>query len=599
MPNSNIPTRAADLSAKAPEVRPLRLAAGCAPADLSKPQVMVQTTAGDSHPGSVHLARLSRQACNGLFTAGLAPLEYTCTDICDGIAQGTAGMRYSLIYREALSYVTECQVHAGHFDGLLFSASCDKAVPGHLLALARLDRPSVFLPGGVMGPGLGGFLLNQAGEIYAAQRRLAAGVIDADTYAAGLVEPAHADFVMSGLCPGPGCCAFLGTAGTMQIMTEALGIAPWHSALCPAGSSYQDHIARRAGELLAGLVKAGTTFSTIVSEAALRNAIIVHAAIGGSSNAVLHLLALAGELGYKLDIDAFQQAAERTPFLLDIVPSGRHPANLFWHLGGVPMLLDRLAPLLDTDVLTCQGQSLGDMLAEYQGSGAREAAAYAFQRQFGLAVDEVLRPLNTPLQSRGALTILRGNLAPGSAVVKRTALTTGSSALTCQARVFDSSDAALEAILAGRIPPFTAIVIRYEGPKGNGMPEQFYLTEALVSDPELAATTMLITDGRFSGASRGPAIGHVSPEAVEGGPIALVADGDLIRLDLVTNRLDIVGAGGEALPAAAVVELLANRRKAWTGPPADQGKPARGIFALYRKLAASADRGGAMLPPGR
>lgn len=385
----------------------------------------------------------------------------------------------------------------------------------------------------------------------------------------------------------------MGTAGTMQVLTEALGIAPWHSALCPAGSSYQDHGARRAGELLAALVQNGTRFSDIATPAALRNAIIVHAAIGGSTNAVLHLLALAGELDYDLDIDTFQQAGEQTPYLLDIIPSGKYPAGLLWHAGGVPMVLDHLAPLLDLDVMTCHNRRLGDMLAEYRHSGAKDAAIYTFRRRFGMEVDEVLRPLARPLKPVGALAILRGNLAPESAVVKRSALPDTISNVTWQARVFDSSDAALDAITGGQIAPYTAVIIRYEGPKGNGMPEQFYITEAIASDPALADATMLITDGRFSGASRGPVIGHVSPEAAEGGPLALVENGDLIQLNLTAQRLDIVGVKGGPLSPAQVAQVLAQRQQAWQPPPAPDGAR-RGILALYHKLATSAAKGGVM-----
>ncbi|HHW10020.1 MAG TPA: dihydroxy-acid dehydratase [Firmicutes bacterium] len=583
----------------APELRPLRLASGCAPADFGKPQILIQTTAGDSHPGSIHLSRLSRLIKEGILSSGMAALEYSCTDVCDGIAQGTAGMSYSLLYREVLSYVLECQVMTGHFDGLVLSSSCDKAIPGHLLGLARLNLPSVFLPGGVMGPGLGGFTLNQAGEIHAARkRRERREEGEAAETEEELPAISHTAYIMDGLCAGPGCCAFLGTAGTMQVMAEAMGIAPWHSALCPAGSSYQDHQARRAGELAAHMVSRGLRFSDIVTPEAVRNAIVVHAAVGGSTNAVLHLMALIDELGLDIDIHEFQKAGDTTPFILDIIPSGRYPASLFWHMGGVPMVLERLAPLLHLDVLTCNGRTLGEMLDEFRRSGLMATITAAFERQTGLAVTDILRPLERPLKARGALAILQGNLAPDTAVTKTSALPGGMNRLTYPAKVFNSSEAALCAAQAGEIKPHTAVVIRYEGPKGNGMPEQFYITEAIASDPVLATTSMLITDGRFSGASRGPVIGHVSPEAAEGGPIALVADGDLISLDLEKRRLDITGTSERGpLPPAEIAAILAARRSSPASAPKPSLAPAagrRGILSLYSRLATSANRGGAM-----
>ncbi|MBI4498315.1 MAG: dihydroxy-acid dehydratase [Chloroflexi bacterium] len=569
---------------QAPEMDSLRLACGWDKLDLSKPQVLVETVGGESHPSSIHLHRLADEVYKGVLEAGGRPARYDCTDICDGIIQGTDAMDYSLASREVIAWAVEMHAQAGGADGIIVLSSADKSIPGHLLAMARLGLPSILVPGGVQEPGphshalpLGNMTLEQVGTIYSQLRR-------------GQIDPREYEFLREYACPTGGTCAFMGTACTMQVLAEALGVALPTTALAPPHFFSTDRNCREAGRQILGLIEANLTAREVMTQQALENAITVHAAIGGSTNALLHLAALAHELDLPFDLERVQEINDRTPFLVNVRPSGRHPSTMLWYAGGVPRVMRELRDLLHLDAITVTGKTVAENLEELERLGW-----YLYQARFlmnyGLKPEDIVRPREHPLDPRGAITLLRGDLAPNSAVVKRSAVDPKMHTFTGRARCFDSQEVALNAIFAGEITPGTALIIRYEGPRGSGMPEQFYVTEAIASDATLATSVALITDGRFSGASRGPAIGHVSPEAAAGGPIALVEDGDLIHVDLNARTLAIVGVDGREASPEEVELTLAERQQRWQPRPS---KYRSGLLGVFTRLASSADQGGAM-----
>ena len=319
---------------------------------------------------------------------------------------------------------------------------------------------------------------------------------------------------------------------------------------------------------------------------------MVHAAIAGSSNSLLHLPAVAHELGWDLSPELFDELHRRIPYILNIRPSGFWPGEYFWYAGGVPAVMREIRKFLHLDVLTVTGKTLGENLDRLEAEGFYERC-HAYLAEKKVTVEEIIRPIDRPIRPQGAIAILKGNLAPDGAVVKHSAISSKLLQATLRARVFDREEDAIAAILRKAVHPGEAVFIRYEGPKGSGMPEMFYTTEAIASDPELVESIALITDGRFSGATRGPAIGHVSPEAFEGGPIALVEEGDLIRIDIPARRLDIVGAGGVEMTPQAVMDLLAKRRAAWKRPASRYSK---GILGVYTRYSASGMQGGYLRP---
>ena len=465
-------------------------------------------------------------------------------------------MRYSLLSRELIAGMVEAQTRANAFDGMALISSCDKAVPAHLMAIMRLNIPSVFVPGGVMPAGADGFTLEQMGDADAA---LKTGKMTGDAF--------HG--CQRNACPSCGACQFMGTAATMQVMAEALGLALPHSALVPAHLKFAGLAAKRAGKALTKLVAQGIRPRDIVTEKALHNAIVVHGAIGGSTNALLHLPAIAREAGlsfHAADVDTLHR---EIPFMVNTRPSGQYGTDMLWYAGGVPALMRQLRAHLHLDVLTVTGKTLGENLDEYD-----ETAFEGWLSNYNVAKTDVIRRIS----DAGAIAILSGNLAPGGAVVKYTGLPAGMRHFQGKARVFENETDAREAILYGGIQPGDCIVLRYAGPKGAGMPEMFYTTQALCANPVLSASTAIITDGRFSGASTGPCVGHISPEAAEGGNIALVHEGDVIEIDIENRTINVLGVDFEA------------RRAEWAYRP----PTARGILGLYQKTAASAMLGGYM-----
>ena len=564
-----------------PELDPLRMGTGWTYEDLSKPQVYVQSTFGDSHPGSGHLDTLVAAAMEGVAQAGGRGARYFATDMCDGESQGTDGINYSLASREMIANMIEIQALATPFDAGVYIASCDKGMPGSLMGLCRVDIPSVVVCGGTMAAGPDLLTLEQLGMYSAMHER---GEIDDDKLL----------WAKRNACPSCGACSFIGTASTMQVMAEALGLTLPGSALLPATSPDLLAFARRAGERAVQMAGCDELRpSALVTRESFENAALVHAAISGSTNALMHLPAIAHELGIPLTGDDFDRLHRGARYLLDLRPAGHWPAEFFYYAGGVPRVMEELRDVLHLDVPTVTGKSLGDNLAELREDGFYDRCQELLdkaneQRGLSLTWQDIIRPHDKPLGTDGSIAVLKGNLAPEGAVIKHTACPPEMFSAVLRARPFDSEEECIDAVLHHRVSPGDAVFIRYEGPKGSGMPEMFYTSEAISSDKELGRSIALITDGRFSGASTGPVIGHVSPEAQAGGPIALVEEGDLIELDVRQRVLAIVGVAGERKTPEEMEQILAKRRERWQPKPA---KYTRGVLRLFSDLAASPMKG--------
>lgn len=561
----------------APELDPLRLGTGWKTEDLSKPQIIIESSFGDSHPGSVHLLELAEEARTGVSEAGGYGARYFCTDICDGEAQGHDGINYSLPSRDMMANMMEIHANATPFDGGVFIASCDKSMPAHLMAVGRINIPSIIVTGGVMDAGPDLLTLEQIG-MYSAM------------YERGEITKEQMDFYKHNACPSCGACSFMGTASTMQIMAEALGLMLPGSALLPATSTDLREFARKAGRQAVWLAEQNLTPDKIVTKASFENAIMVHAAISGSTNSLLHLPAIAREFGIEIDSDTFDRLHRGAHYLLNIRPAGEWPAQFFYYAGGVPAVMEEIKSMLHLDVMTVTGKTLGENLDRLKAEGFYEKCA-GYLEKWNLKQEDVIRPFERPFGTDGSIAILKGNLAEEGAVVKHTAVPKEMFQAVLKARPFDCEEDAIQAVLTHRIHPGDAVIIRYEGPKGSGMPEMFYTTEAIASDKELGASIALLTDGRFSGASKGPAIGHISPEAAEGGNIALVEENDLIRVDIPGRILSIVGINGEMKSADEVEAVLAERRKKWK-PRENRYK--HGVMKLFADRAVSPMKGGYM-----
>jgi dihydroxy-acid dehydratase len=539
---------------------------------LKNPQILVEDVFGSSHPGSYHLDALAEEVSIGVYQSGGKPANFHGTDICDGWAMSHDGMNYILASREVLCDLVEVHGRVIPWDGLVLISSCDKSVPAHLMALARLNIPGLHIPGGSnrAGPNMTHSLL--VGETATRWRQ------------GEDVQTEIRDYTLSG-CPGAGACQFMGTASTMQCMAEALGMALPGSALVPASLFDIKRLARQAGRMVMQLAQNGLKPSDILTKAAFENAIKVHAALSGSTNALLHLPAIAHELDIEIDADLFDKINREIPYLVDVQPSGKHVSEMVWYAGGVPRVQLELKDMLDLDVMTVTGKTLGENLAEFESNGF-------FQRGEGYLANYSLRRedvIYSPGKSEsfGSIAVLKGNLAPEGAVVKFSAVPTDMLQHEGPARVFDNEEEALSAVMQGRVEPGSVIILRYEGPRGCGMPEILSTTEALVTNPALQHTA-IITDGRFSGATRGPCIGHVSPEAVAGGPIALVEDGDIILIDIPARTLDIVGHKAQRMDPDEIQALLAERKKSWAP---DVRKHPPGILRRYTRQAVSAIKG--------
>lgn len=546
------------------EMDSLRMGMGWKKKDLEKKQIIIESSYGKSHPGSAHLNKDSRLCSEVVLKEGGYPADYYVTDICDGQAQGHDGINYSLASREMIANMIEIHVNATAFDGGIFIASCDKSVPAHLMGMARTNVPSIFIPGGVMRAGEGGLTLNQIGTYAAMYKR---NEITKEQY----------EEYKEKACPSYGACSFLGTAITMQLLSEALGLAlPGSAAIVAASTEHEEYI-KKAAKTVLNLVEKNITPKNILTKEAFENAIIVHAAIGGSSNSLLHIPAIANEVGIKITAEDFDRIHRKVPYILNVRPSGKYPADCLSYIGRLPGIMLELRDYLHLDCMTVTGKTVGENLDEFEKN-------YVNNDPYG----DILFTAKKPLNEEGSLAVLKGNLAPLGCVIKHSAIQKSQWKQRLKAVVFDCEEDAYNAVINKDIKPGDAVIIRYEGPKGTGMPEMFYTTEAISSDPELNSTVALITDGRFSGATRGPAIGHVSPEAVSGGPIAYIENGDIIEIDIENRAINIVDIDNKNLTLDEVNAILEKRKLEKEIKPS---KYTKGLLGNYCRNAVSGIEG--------
>ena len=532
--------------------RAMLKAAGFTDEDLRRPIVGVANTWIEIGPCNYHLRRLAAQVKEGIRAAGGTPMEFNTVSISDGISMGAEGMKCSLISREVIADSIELVARGNHFDALVCLSGCDKTNPGVVMALARLDIPGLALYGGSIAPGHLGDRDLTIQDVFEAVGAYASKRISAEQFLA----------VENAACPGAGACGGQFTANTMSTVMEFLGISPMGSNGIPATVPEKDEAAFNAGKLVMELLRLDLRPSQILTRKAIENAIASVAATGGSTNAVLHLLAIAREAGVELTIDDFDRISARTPLIADLKPGGRFVANDLYQAGGIPLVAKRLidAGLIHGDTITVSGKTIAESAQMTQESAGQE----------------VVRSISRPLKSTGGLVILKGNLAPEGCVVK----VAGHERMIHKgpARVFDREEDAFQAVQQGRIKDNDVVVIRYEGPKGGpGMREMLGVTAALVG-AGLGDSVALMTDGRFSGATHGLMAGHVAPEAAHGGPIAAVCDGDTIIFDIQARRLDL---------DISEQELKARLRE-WV-PPVPRYKT--GVMAKYAKLVSSASEG--------
>ncbi len=532
--------------------RAMLKAAGFTDEDLSRPIIGVANTWIEIGPCNLHLRRLAAKVKEGIRAAGATPMEFNTVSISDGISMGVEGMKCSLISREVIADSIELVARGNHFDGLICLSGCDKTNPGVVMALARLDIPGLALYGGSIAPG---HLDDKDLTIQDVFEAVGA-------YASGRINEQQFRAVENTACPGAGACGGQFTANTMSTVMEFLGISPLGSNGIPATVGEKDEAAFNAGKLVVDMLRRDLRPSQIITRRSIENAIASVAATGGSTNAVLHLLAIAREAGVELTIDDFDRISERTPLIADLKPGGRFVANDLYKAGGIQLVAKRLvdAGLIHGDAMTVTGKTI------------REAVEITKET----AGQEVVRQMANPLKSTGGLVILKGNLAPAGCVVK----VAGHERMIHKgpARVFDREEDAFQAVQTGKIKDNDVVVIRYEGPKGGpGMREMLGVTGALVG-AGLGDSVALLTDGRFSGATHGLMAGHVAPEAAHGGPIAAVRDGDTVIFDIKARRLDV----------DISAEEMSARLRNWSAPPP---RYKSGVMAKYAKLVSSASEG--------
>jgi dihydroxy-acid dehydratase len=538
--------------------RAMLRAVGMTDEDWGKPQVGVASSWNEVTPCNLSLDRLARRAKDGVRAAGGFPIEFMTIAVSDGISMGHEGMRASLVSREIIADSVETMMHAERFDALVSLAGCDKSLPGMLMAAGRLNLSSVFLYGGTILPGQ---LRGEALDIVSVFEAVGA-------HAAGALSAEELALIERTACPTAGSCAGMFTANTMASVAEALGMALPGGASAPAVDRRRDDLAFESGRAVVALLEAGIRPRQIMTKAAFENAIAVVMALGGSTNAVLHLLAIAHETNVELGLDDFDRIGRRVPHLADTKPHGRYHMVDVDRVGGLSVVLAELldAGLIDGDCLTVTGRTMAENLAEISPPAPD---------------GDVVHRLADPIHADGGIATLSGSLAPAGAVVKVAGI--DQSRFDGPARVFDGEDGAMEAILAGAIQPGTVVVIRYEGPKGGpGMREMLAVTGAMKGAGR-GADCALLTDGRFSGGTHGFCIGHVAPEAVDGGPIALVADGDHIVVDVEARTVDLLVDPAE----------LQRRRSGWKVPPPRYTK---GALAKYARLATGAELGAVTEP---
>lgn len=529
--------------------RALFKATGLTDEEIARPFIGVVNSWNEFIPGHIHLDKLAQAVKAGIRSAGGVPFEFQTIGVCDGVAMGHKGMRYSLPSRELIEDSIEIMAEAHQLDGLVMIPTCDKIVPGHLMAAGRLNLPTIVLTGGPMMPG------------YACDKDL--DLIDVfEGWQAGGESLAVLE---EAACPGAGSCAGLFTANTMACLTEALGLSVPGCATAHAVDARKVRIAKKSGMKIMELIRRGITARQIVTPEALDNAIRVDMAIGGSTNTVLHMPAIAAEFGLDLDLRKFDQLSRDTPHLVNLRPGGPHHMIDLDRAGGIPAVMSRLKSKLNLDVMTVTGRTLGDELAEFKPINPETNA-------------RVIATLESPVHPEGGIAILYGSLAPEGSVVKQTAVSKSMLKHTGPAVVYDSEEESMAGIMDGQVKAGNVVVIRYEGPKGGpGMRETLAPTSA-IAGAGLSESVALITDGRFSGGTRGPCIGHVSPEAAVGGPIALVKPGDMISIDISARKLDLLVSAEE----------MERRRTQWKPP---EPKIKTGVLARYRSSVTSASKG--------
>ena len=536
--------------------RALLYSLGLDRSDFGKPFIGVVNSYSSLVPGHVHLRRVAEAVIQGVREAGGVPFEFNTIVVCDGVAMGHKGMHYSLPSRELIADSVETVAEAHALDGLVLIPNCDKVTPGMLMAAARLNIPAIVVTGGPM---LCGWFEGRKvaySHVFEGVGRVKSGRLSEEK----LEELAEA------ACPTPGSCNGLYTANTMACMVEALGLSIPGSATPPATSSRRIRVALESGRRIVEMVREGLRVSKILTKKAFENAIRVDLALGGSTNTVLHLMAVANEAGVDLALEDFDRLSRDTPQIAELIPSGAYGVDDLDRAGGIPAVMKTLEPLLNLDALTVTGKTVGENIA-----GARRLD------------EEIIRPLDKPIRRTGGIAILRGNLAPGGAVLKTAGVPPSMMRFRGRARVFDREEDAVDALMNRRIKEGEVVVIRYEGPRGGpGMREMLAPTATLVG-LGLIEKIALITDGRFSGATRGLCIGHISPEAAEGGPIAVIEDGDMISIDVEKRSLSVELSDEE----------LRRRLEAWKPP---KPKIDRGWLLRYSLSVSSADTGAILRP---
>ncbi|MFH1327956.1 MAG: dihydroxy-acid dehydratase [Candidatus Bathyarchaeota archaeon] len=531
--------------------RALLKATGLKNEDLKKPLIAVVNSWNEVVPGHVHLNKIAKAVKKGVRSNGGTPLEFNTIAICDGITMAHSGMRNPLPSRELIADSVEVMINAHMFDAMVCIASCDKIVPGMLMATCRLNIPTIFVTGGPMLPGRWHGKKIGISNIFETVSAVKAGKI----------SKKELFRLENAVCPGPGSCAGLYTANTMACLTEAIGMSLPNCGATPAVHPEKTRIAFESGKQAVNLLKQNITPSKIINERSIENAITLDMAIGGSTNTVLHLPAIANEAGLALPLEKFDAISRKTPQLCNLNPSGPYFMTDLYEAGGVQAVLKELSPMLKLDCLTVSGKTLGKSLMQAK-----------------ITRREIIRPLHKPFHKEGGIAILRGSLAPNGAVVKQSAIDPKMLKFQGTAKTFDCEEDAIKVIDKGSIKKGDVIVIRYEGPVGGpGMREMLGATAA-VTGRGLSSSVALVTDGRFSGATTGPCIGHVSPEAASGGPIAIVKDGDTIYVDILARRLDLKISTKE-------INRRLKKRK--------QKKPnvLKGYLFRYSKQVSSADRG--------
>jgi dihydroxy-acid dehydratase len=539
---------------KAPSRAMLR-AVGLTDADWDKPQIGIASSWNEITPCNMTLAKLCERAKEGVRAAGGVGLQFGTITVSDGISMGHEGMRASLVSREIICDSVEAVIHAERLDGMVLTCGCDKSIPAMMMAAARLDLPAVIVYNGSILPGNHNGTALDITSVFEA----------VGACAAGLITPEELHQIESKACPGEGACGGMFTANTMASIGEAIGLSLPGSASPPAVDRRREDDAFRAGEAVVNMLRLGIRPRDILTRKAFENAIAVVNALGGSTNAVLHLLAIANEAGVQLELEDFNRIAARVAHIADMKPGGKFHMTDLDRVGGVPVVLKHLldAGLLHGDCLTVTGKTMAENLAEIDPPAPDGV---------------VVHPLSAPIHDEGGIVVLRGSLAPKGSVVKVAGLSADQLRFEGTARVFDGEDPAMAAILGGEIRPGTVLVIRYEGPKGGpGMREMLAITGALKGAGR-GADCALITDGRFSGGTWGFCIGHVAPEAVDGGPIAFVRDGDRIRIDVPNKALDLLVDDAE----------LASRRQGWAPLP---NRYPSGVLGKYARLVSGAETG--------